>query len=356
MRVALFIEEDPAISSGTATTIEALLGHLPGDLDVIPYRLKANPLAGLCTGQLLDRARRDRIDVIHLTGCGPVAIVALLVAWRLNVPVVGSFPTDFASRPLRMCYLRALSHMCERVFVPALAARVCLAAETGLDPAKILAWRPAVDADTFTPAKRSAAIRERWQVSESRPAVIYAGAVSDEKGASRLLSLELALHRSHPMYRLIVVGEGPRRAEIEKRCIDALFVGEVPHGDMPVLLASADLFVCPSECCSTNHAVLEAQACGLPAVVMERGSARERVSEWSGVICRSTVDMIVETASLIRTEPRRTAMARAAREHARRQRWTSGLSSLYGGYRMAVALSSARRDLGPALVSQSRRL
>ena len=52
-------------------------------------------------------------------------------------------------------------------------------------------------------------LRERWQVSDSRPAVIYAGALSEEKSARRLLSLEMGLLRSNPMHRLIVVGDGP---------------------------------------------------------------------------------------------------------------------------------------------------
>lgn len=355
VRVALFTEQDPAISPGTATTIEAVIGHLPGDLDVISYCLEANSLARLCAGRILNRARHDRIDVIHVASCGPAAIVALFVAWRLNVPLVASFPADFASTPLRAKYLRVLASRCERVFAPSVASRVRLVAAR-LDPARIVTWRPAIDADTFTPAKRSAALRQRWQVSESRPAILYAGALSEEKGARRLLSLEMGLYRSHPMHRLIVVGDGPSRVEIESRCRDALFMGQMPHADMPAVMASADLLVCPSETCSTNHAVLEAQASGLGAVVMGNGSARERVSEWSGVICRSTADLIVETASLIRTELRRTAMGRAAREHARRHRWRSGLSPLYAGYRIAAELSNVRRDLGPTLVSQGRRL
>jgi phosphatidylinositol alpha 1,6-mannosyltransferase len=355
VRIALFIEEDPAISPGAKTTIDALVGHLPGDLEIVTYQIKPNILAELCIGDLLDRARADRVDVIHVAARGAAALVALYVAWRLNVPVVGSFPADFASIPRCATYLRVIAKRCERVFAPSLAAHRLLA-DAGLDSARIVTWRPAVDADLFTHSKRSIALRNQWQVSESRPAIIYAGELSEEGGTNRLLSLELGLHRSDPMHRLIVVGDGPKRGWIESRCPHALFVGEIPHRDMPVVLASADLFVSPGEGSSTSHAVLEAQACGLAAVVMEQGSARERICGGSGVICRSTVDMIVETASLIRTPSRRMMMGRAAREHARRHRWSGGLSPVYAAYRIAAERSSARRDLRPTLVSQSRRL
>ena len=354
MRVALFIEEDSAISRGVATTMSALVGHLPGGVDVVTYKLEPG-LMSACRGASLSlRATRDRIDLIHLTTLGPAAIAALFVAQRLQVPIVASFGLDVLSTPIRRRYLRLVSNQCERVFAASLAARDRLVA-AGLHPSTIVTWRPGVDAALFTPAQRSTGLRERWQVSEERPAILFAGGLSDEKGASRLLSLEVGLHRTYPMHRLIVVGDGPSRALLERRCSHAVFMGAIRRDDMPAIFASADFFVCPSEACSTHHAVLEAQAAGLGVAVMEEGSARERLSESSGVVCRSSVDLIVETAGLIRTEARRKAMSAAAREHAIRQRWAAGLSSIYGEYRIAAQSSGARRDFRPALAPQSRR-
>ena len=125
---------------------------------------------------------------------------------------------------------------------------------------------------------------------------------------------------------------------------------------MPKVLASADLFVCPSEAASTNLTVLEAQASGLPAVVLDRGSARERVAGPTAVVCRSQADFIVETAALVRTDARRNAMGLASRKYAIRQDWATGLSSVYAEYRSASEISRLRRDLEPAFIPQGRRL
>ncbi len=160
----------------------------------------------------------------------------------------------------------------------------------------------------------------------------------------------------HPMHRLIVVGDGPGRAELEYRCDQAVFMGTLTQSETSEVLASADLFVCPSETCSTSHGVLEAQASGLPALVMERGSARERVSRNSGCICRSTVDLIVETAALIRNTDRRKVMSRAAREHGLQAGLESAVAPFYAEFRAAAARSGVRRELRPAFVSQGRRL
>lgn len=186
--------------------------------------------------------------------------------------------------------------------------------------------------------------------------MIYAGTLSDDRGARRLLSLEVALHRTRPMHQLIVAGDGPSRNEVQARCPNAIFLGSVPRADMPQILASADLFVCPSDAISTNLAVLEAQASGLPVVVMDNGSARERAAGSTGVVCRSHADFIVETAALVRTDGRRKAMGKAAREYAVRQEWRAGLTSVYAEYRAAAAASRVRRDLKPAFAQQSRRL
>jgi glycosyltransferase involved in cell wall biosynthesis len=187
MRVALFSEHDPAIPCGTAPTIAALIGHSPDDIQIVSYHLHADRFWGLRARQILQRAEQERIDLIHLAACGPSAIIAMLVAWRLGVPIVGSFSADFSSTSLGQRYVRALSKKCERVLTHSAAARDRLTA-AGVEPSRIATWRPGVDTHIFTPSKRSAGLRERWEVSDVRPAVAYVGALSDEKCPHRLVS------------------------------------------------------------------------------------------------------------------------------------------------------------------------
>jgi glycosyltransferase involved in cell wall biosynthesis len=207
----------------------------------------------------------------------------------------------------------------------------------GVPSSKVATWQPGVDSAFFSPAKRSAALRERWGVSDERPAIVYVGTLSREHGAQRLLSLELGLHRSHPMHRLIVIGDGPSRAEMQLRCSQAVFMGHLTRPALAEALASADLFAWPSEASSTALAVLEAQASGLPVVLMDRGSGRERVSDASAIACRSESDFIIASAGLVRTATRRRAMAHDARCHAIAQRWEDGLVPLIAEYHRAAA-------------------
>ena len=351
MRIGLFTGDDP--DTGLRTTMDAIERFVPPDIQFSRYVCRSRRADA--TAALLTRAARENVTVIHVAGTA-TAPEAMYVAWRLGLPVVATVDTTFASGSwIQRTYARMVYRSCQLLFLPSIAARDRMIRISAV-PTALVTWRPGVDSDAFSPLRRSVVLRQEWRVSEERPAVIYAGRLSQDHGVQRLLSLEVALRRSHPMHRLIVVGDGPGRAELETRCSDALFIGDVPHHRMPEILASADLFVSPGERDSAAHAVLEAQAAGLPCVVMETGSAAERVSNASSIVCRSAVDLIIGTAALVRDPARRREMGRVARSCAVGQDWASGLAPLYAGYRTAAEGSGARRDLRPSFISQSRHL
>ncbi|RPI50212.1 MAG: glycosyltransferase [Acidobacteria bacterium] len=345
MRIALFAERDLSAPGGLTTTIAGLLDHVPHDIHIVPYLNPPQPSSLLRVNEVARRLREHRIELVHIAAAGPLAFTALYVAARLRLPIVGSFDIDFlTATALRRRYLRSLLRLCDKVLVSSACARSTI--EDVAAPETLVVWRPGVDIETFAPSKRSESLREKWHVSKSRVAVVYAGTLSEGHGANRLLALELALRRLHPMHRLIVAGDGPALPELRYRCSEAVFLGNVPGGQMPEVIASADLLVSPSERQSTYHAVLEAQACGLPVVVMARGAARERAADAAAVVCRSDVDFIVDTAALIRTDARRSTMGHAAREFAMHQQWESGLAPIFAQYRSAADASGpARRRL-----------
>jgi glycosyltransferase involved in cell wall biosynthesis len=356
VRIGLFTEHDVETPGSLAATVEALAAHRPQDVYIQQYCAPRNLRALLQSRELIRQVEADRIDVVHIATAGPLAMVALLVASRFGLPVIGSFaPAAHPSSAIVTMYLRALVRQCRRLLVSSLAAREMFV-RSGISASKIAVWRPGVDSTIFSPTLRCPALRGRWGVSEARPAIIYAGTLSDDRGAQRLLSMELALRRTRPMHQLIVAGDGPSRNAVQARCPNAIFMGAVPRTEMPRIFASGDLFVCPNEAPSANLAVLEAQASGLPVVVLERGSARERVAKSTSIVCRSQADFIVETAALVRTDERRNAMALASRKYAIRQDWAAGLSSVYAEYRSAAETSRLRRDLEPAFIPQNRRL
>jgi glycosyltransferase involved in cell wall biosynthesis len=373
MNVAIFTDNDFGKVNGVTTTLAAALEHAPDDLNVRVYTCDD---AGAETGDYLSlasygvgipfyremkvylpparkflrHATADGIEVVHLTTPGPVGLAALWVASRLGVPMVGSFHTDLAkyarilsgSRGLAWFmewYMRRLYSYCERILAPSDATRDMLI-DAGLERSRIDVWPRGVSTIRFDPAKRSQALRDKWGVSDERPAIIYVGRVSKEKGLQMLQPFSRFLEYGGIPHRLVVVGDGPMRAELQSECPDAVFTGTLRQDEVAVAMASADLMVFPSRTDTAGNVVLEAQASGLPVLVSDAGGPREnlRPAE-SGFICSGFNEFVRRAGDLLRHPRKRREMSAAAREYALTRRWETALEPLYDSY---LSLGSER--------------
>jgi len=119
---------------------------------------------------------------------------------------------------------------------------------------------------------------------------------------------------------LVLVGEGPDRALLERRARD-LELGDRVHflglrNDVSEILSDSDVFVhaALSEACS--YAILESMAAGIPAVVCEAGAAREQVEDGESgfVVSPGDPETFVERLTLLSGDPtRRGSFGAAAR-------------------------------------------
>ena len=132
-------------------------------------------------------------------------------------------------------------------------------------------------------------------------------------------------------------------------------MGRLDHGAVSQPMASADVFVFPSCTDTAGNVVLEAQACGLPVLVSDRGGPRENMRPGvTGHVCRGGRGRnLADAIAALATEPeRRRAMASAARRYALTRRWDRALAPLYEAYRRAAA----RRPAGAAAATWPARL
>ena len=83
------------------------------------------------------------------------------------------------------------------------------------------------------------------------------GRVAVEKNLEAFLSLDLPGSK-------VVVGEGPQRAELERRFPTAHFLGEKTGKELSSHMAAADVFVFPSLTDTFGVVQLESLACGVP--------------------------------------------------------------------------------------------
>lgn len=276
--------------------------------------------------EMLEYVYEQGFTHLHSATPGPIGLAALGISRILKLPIYGTYHTAFpqyakvltgddAMEELMWKYMLWYYNQMDKVFVPSRATGEELAAK-GIDPSKITLFTRGVDIERFTPAKRNGALA-KWGV-DSGTSLLYVGRISREKNLHLLAEAFLKLRRTHSGVNLVVAGDGPYLTEMKRSLAGkgAVFTGYVQGEELAGLYASCDLFVFPSTTDTFGNVVLEAQASGLPVIVTPFGGPRENVEAGSTGLVVEAVDpdgLARAMEELVRDEPRRLRMSRAAR-------------------------------------------
>jgi glycosyltransferase involved in cell wall biosynthesis len=281
-----------------------------------------------------------RPDVVHIATEGPLGWSALQAALHLKLPVTSDFRTNFHAysrhygigwlrKPI-MAYLRKFHNRTAMTMVPTEPLRRELQ-DAGFQHVTVVAR--GVDTRLFDPARRSAALRQSWGVTDDDVVVACVGRLAAEKNLSALVQAFEAIHRDDPKARLLLVGDGPLRAELAERVPQALFAGQRKGEDLAAHYASADLFLFPSLTETFGNVTTEAMASGLPVLAFDYAGAAQLIRPGhSGMLVPfADGDEFVRSAvQLARSAARRQALGRGARERALAQDWDDVIARFEG--------------------------
>lgn len=228
--------------------------------------------------------RSQRPDVVHIVTEGPLGLSALLAARRLGLPVCSEFRTNFhaycahygigwLARPI-IGYLRWFHNRTGCTMVPTRALAAELAA-LGFDNLRVVAR--GVDTQLFDPAKRRPELRQSWGAAENTLVALYVGRLADEKNLPVMFAAFDRVRQIRPDSRLVLVGDGPARQELERRYPHAIFAGIRKGEDLARHYASGDLFLFPSLTETFGNVTPEAMASGLAVVAYDRAAASELI-------------------------------------------------------------------------------
>jgi glycosyltransferase involved in cell wall biosynthesis len=154
--------------------------------------------------------------------------------------------------------------------------------------------------------------------------------------------------------RLTIVGNGPRRAELEDLArelrVDGVttFVGQVPHAEVPSWLNRLDIYAAPSRLDSESFgvAVIEASSCAVPVVVSDAGGLPEVVEDrvTGFVVRRESVDTLTGALRvLVLSESQRHAMGAAGRTFVQREfAWSACVDHMLDLYESVIDGAPAR--------------
>jgi phosphatidylinositol alpha-1,6-mannosyltransferase len=205
---------------------------------------------------------------------------------------------------------------------------------------------PGIDVDHFT-AVDATSLRQSLGLSEKK-VIVSVGRLVHRKGQDFLIESMPQILTQVPDAHLLLVGQGPYRAHLEKLVTkhslqeNVTFIGRIQYNDLPGYLCVGDIFAMPSrsrfgglEVEGLGIVYLEASACGLPVIAGESGGAPDAVIEGvtGFVVDGTSTEQIANRAiQLLRDEKLRRGMGSAGRawieKEWRWQIWASKFSEL----------------------------
>lgn len=119
---------------------------------------------------------------------------------------------------------------------------------------------------------------------------------------------------------LVIAGDGPYMETMKKDLegFPATFTGFIDTNDLASLYASSDIFVFPSTTDTFGNVVMEAQACGIPVIVTDKGGPKENLipGKTGYIVKAGDINQFVSSAlNLLDDEELLAMMKKNAREY-----------------------------------------
>jgi phosphatidyl-myo-inositol dimannoside synthase len=314
-RVLVVTNDFPPRRGGIESFVLALCERMPPDEVVVytasvpggtehdarlPFAVHRDPARTLLPTPAVSRRVRD---VLRREGCDRVLYGASMPLGLLapalgragassQVALTHGHEVWWARSPLTRAALRRVgdsvdvmtyvSSWCRDRIAPALSPAA---------PSRMRRLSPGVDPQRFRPGCGGAEVRRELGIPEEAPVVVCTARMVRRKGQDTLLRAWPRLLERRPDAALLLVGDGPDRARLERLAErlevtdSVVLTGAVDWQDVPAYVDAGDVFAMP---CRTRRmglepeawgiASLEAQACGLPVVVGRSGGAPETLA------------------------------------------------------------------------------
>jgi len=321
--------------------------------------LKYDPLFQRHTNRVLRALVDFKPDVIHITGLNDVSIVGVYLAWKLQIPMVGSWHTnlhEFAARRLTRMFrflpqktLNSMTGFAERKIMDG-AVLYYKMPKVILSPNRELVdllgkgtkrvsrlMSRGVDTDKFAPEKRT--------VRDEIFRFGFVGRLRAEKNVRLLADLEKKLlENGKTNFKFVIVGEGNEREWLEKNMTTAEFPGFLDGEKLSEAYANMDVFVFPSETDAFGNVAQEANASGVPAIVTNQGGPKFIIKHSeSGYVAENFDDFVKYSLELMDNPEKLATMKKQSRENAMSSSWDAVFEAVYNAYREAIEIAETQK-------------
>ncbi|MDB5311382.1 MAG: epsD 1 [Gemmataceae bacterium] len=229
--------------------------------------------------------RARRLDVVHAHQYSPFfyAALAKLLCPRPKLVLTehGRHYPDAVSPVRRAVNRLALDRLADAVTACCHFSAGGLSKADGFAGGRIEVIENGIEVDRYGPAADKPGLRQALGLEPDRKYVIHVARHHPVKDQPTLLRGFAAAVPGLPGTDLLMVGDGPLRAELENLAVELRIPDRVKflgiRSDIPDLMRAADVFALTSLSEAASLTLLEAMATGLPAVVTAVGGNGEIV-------------------------------------------------------------------------------
>lgn len=209
--------------------------------------------------------------------------------------------------------------------------------DLGISEQRIHLIENAVDTTRFCPGAPDAAFLERWGVSHKR-LVVSIGRLIARKGFDRSIEAWPAVLERHPDAHLMIVGNGPQRAELEQLIVRhgvehaVTLTGPVSDNDLLAAYRSGEFFMMANRTLPDGDTegfglvFLEANACERAVIGGRAGGAVDAIKdEETGLLidCQRPENIAAAVIRLLDDQALRQRLQQNGLQHALANSWTT---------------------------------
>lgn len=159
-----------------------------------------------------------------------------------------------------------------------------------INPLKIKVIPNGIDVEFFNNISIDSNYKNSLGIKSDHFIISCVANLHQNKGHIYLIKAFERLYKNNYKIQLLLVGDGPERANLEKMSLkylnakDIIFLGK--RSDVAQILKCSDLFVLPTFFEGLSNAIMEAMASGLPIITTDISENRELITDnFSGMLC-----------------------------------------------------------------------